>query len=162
MTFKGPFQHQVFQEFIGRGMELRLFCTNKLLLFLFSLQQCQKFGKGPAVLRLYQPFSNIYHYSFSFGPAFSIGNINFLLKLPYFLCFQFSHLFQEPPHPSLLSGRWFHILGSIWETWENYSKAVKWDSWNVLGTFFSKANRFVGGILASAEGWDGRGWGVWI
>lgn len=28
--------------------------------------------------------------------------------------------------------------------------------------FFPKQTGFVGGILISAEGWDGRGWAVWI
>lgn len=85
VTFKGPSQHKLSQEFLGRRMELRLFCTSKLILLLLLLKQCQKFGKDPAVLRIYWPFSNIYHYSF-FGAAFSIWNICFLLKLPFFLC----------------------------------------------------------------------------
>lgn len=120
-------------------MDLRLFCTSKLILLLL-LQQCQKFGKDPAVLRIYQPFSNFHlslvillqdcllHLEYSFPPKTSLFSL-FPVPLTYFR----SHLI---PLFSQGAGGSLHILGSTWETWENYSKAVKWDSWNFFGTFF--------------------------
>lgn len=149
-------------------MELRLFCTSKLILLSLSLRQCQKFGKDPAVLGIYRPFSNIYQYSFSFGTAFSVWNIHFLLKLPSFLCFLFlapiSGATSSLPSLGVLVARPTSLVAhrKHGETIPHHLMTIQSSSMGFLElfrNFFPKQTGFVGGILVSAEGWDGTAGG---